>query len=325
MKYIKLLEKFLNDDKVQWVKIHKVGSKTESKKVDALTDLAKNKLFNMFFMNPELMERTKKKKLDHTVPTLRYGGSNKDVIKYIEDNKLDKSTVYNWNTDAINLSSDKKLWHQKLEGKNYIPKTVYDKKDLSKLKFPIIAKPSIGHSGIGIKKFETIEEANKDKGTFDLYSECIDFISEYRIMFIKDNPIVLYERIVNKKYNKTIETKGLKEEVNFIYIQQNMDKTPFMDQIKDIQQDFRKLIELDCYSLDFFVDKKDKVWMIESNSNSGLGANSLACVYKGMYEDFYGKKPPKTKMDIVNKIIREYADEMKKMYSEEYKETKYPQ
>ncbi len=327
MKYMYLYEEFKKDNsRVQWLKVNDVESKTDSKIIDELTEMAETQLYDVFYFNPENIEETFKRKLDNDRPILRYAGTNPDAGKFIKTQNIDKSKIYNKLIDML-LSGNKAKWHRMLGDKEYIPKTVFTKEDaIKELKFPVVAKPSMGHSGVGIVKFKNSNDLENDDNTFDIYCQAIDFDSEFRAMFVKDKLVIIYERIPNEEKNKTIDNKEPDEEVQFIYIEQNLNKFPkiYIDQLNTIVKDFRKYISLECYSLDFFIDKMGKVWLIESNAASQLGANSMAVMYEAIYEDYFKKNAPPEKKRIVKQIVDGYRKEVKGKYEKEFKKSKYP-
>ena len=313
----------LDRHKIQWLKVFKVSAKTESKIIGELTDKAKNELYNVYFFNDNNINYTLKRNIDKNIPILRYGAGNANISLFISKMGLSPECLYN-KPDYVKISGDKARWHMLFNDKPYIPKTVFTKKEaLSELTFPIVAKPSAGHSGIGIVKFSDDDSLKNSTSSYDLYSEWVKSVGEFRALFVKDNLCLLYERIPRIDMNKTVETKKKNEEVQFIYIEQDMKKFPLLQQIKDICIDMRKLLPLDVFSLDFLVDKNDKIWILENNSNSGLAAMSLAALYLGIYRDFYRMDPPKQKMEIVDDIITKYREEIKKMYPGEYAKSKY--
>lgn len=330
MKYILTLEDFSYkidfDDphRIQWLKLDPIEIQMDSKKVKDLTRYVLDNLFDIYFFNDKEIQNTLKRKLSDKRPTLKYG-LTKDVRNYIESfDNFDTNSVYNFDKENTKKSGNKKIWHQILKDKDYVPKTVFSKVDANNLDFPIIAKPAKGHSGLGIKIFKDHKELMSNRSKFDTYSEVVDFVSEYRAIFVKGKPVVVLERIPNQKKNKTVVNKGMNEQVSFVYVEQDMDKFPYLDKIEKISFDFRKSIPLDVYSLDFFIDKNDKIWIIESNAATGLGALTLAKVYLGMYRDFFKKDPPSEKMTIIKKIEKEYNEEIKNKFPKEYDLSKYP-
>lgn len=313
-----------NIDKIQWLKVSTVEAKTESKIITELTNRAVDEFYEMFYLNDKDLKKTLDKRIDIDRPILRYGATNINVALFIHKKGLKPENLYN-TIDCIRLSSKKAIWHELFWNKPYVPKTVFTKKDaLEQLTFPIIGKPSVGHSGIGIVKFSDKDSLQNSTGKYDLFSEWVTSTAEYRAMFVNDNICMLFERVPRIDVNKTVETKKKNEEVQFIYIEQDMSKCVFMQKLKSICIDMRKLLPLNVFSIDFLTDADNNIWVMETNSNSGLAAGSLSRVYVGIYRDFYMKDPPAEKMEIVNDIMKKYQEEIKVTYPEEYNKSKNP-
>ena len=324
MKHILGYKEHENKDKVQWIKVKPVKSKVESDKLKELIELATSELFEVFYLeeNPFHKKMTKKR------PILKYGVNEVKLHTLLAFNNLIEGDYYNNSAESLK-SADKKSWHEMLGNKDYLPLTVTDKREIKKLEFPIIAKPAEGHSGIGIMKFDTLEECeaevNKQECVLDTYSEMVkDIDTEYRFLFVKDKVFLMHERVAIKKDNKTITTKKANEELSFLYVEQDLDKFTDSKQLDDILIDFRKYVDLDFFALDILVDKNGKYWLIESNSNAGMGGNTLARAYEGIYKDFFDTDIPQNKQKIIDYICEEYYKEINRMYPEEMKKSKNP-
>ncbi len=328
MKFIKPYEEFkINDDRIQWVKIFNQNSSTDNERIKELANTSEHELYDIFIVNKKVYHnQTEHKDLDIYRPVFRYAHSDTGFSSEFINKHLDivKQHTYNYDPELAKISGSKKIWHKTLGDKSYLPKTVYSRRDTKDLNFPIIAKPESGHSGIGIEKFESYQDLINSKGTFDVYSEMIDFAAEYRALCLKDNAFIIYERVPNQEDNSTIKTKDKKEKVSFIYIEQDLNKLKFLNEFNTIIKDTRKHFAPDFYALDFFIDKNGKVFLIESNLSPGLGACSQASTYKAMYKDFYKKDPPEKKLNIANNIINEYREIIKKEFPKEYKLSKNP-
>lgn len=323
MTYFKTFEQHIaNDERIQWIKLNSPNVKLENERVVELTDIALNEFFDIFYVNDTDFEYTKLKKLDKFRPVLRYAGIEPKIKKYVSSQSIKVKDIYN-NDDKYFLLSRKDDWHKEIGDKSYIPKTVFTKAEALELKFPVIAKPASGHSGLGIQKFKTVEDLKSNRKRFDVYSEAIDIKQEFRAMFVKDNLYIIYERINNVKKNKTMDNKNPDEEVQFVYIEQDLKKLPYVSDLKKINKDFRETFPLDFYSIDFCVDSDDKVWIIESNLCSGLHSVQLASAYIAIWKDFTGKNPSKQKLAIANGIIEEYRKVIKEDYSKEFNNSKY--
>lgn len=323
MKYIYNYKDYDNKDKVQWIKSDSVNSAVENPRLIELIDMVMDELFDLFLVHDNI-----KRKLDNRKPILKFGNHNADIYTLLSFSNVNPEHVYN-TIEESKKSSDKKEWHELFGDKEYLPKTVTNTREIKKLEFPIIAKPSKGHSGIGIMKFDTFEECekeiSKDGCELDTFSEMIkDIDTEYRFMFVKNDAHTILERVPIEKENKTILTKKPNETLSFVYIEQDKDKFEDMDAIKKIADDFYKHIDLDFCALDIMLDKNGKYWLIESNSCPGMGANNLANSYSAIYKDFYDKDVPEDKQQLVDYVCSEYYKEINKLYPNEMKKSKIP-
>jgi len=309
------------DYKVTWLKKEPVKSSVESKKLKELIETGTNELYNIIHITDKKIPT-----IDKDAPILVYFGTDKDGIKLLEDQGISQDDVYN-RTEEAAKSMKKDDWHNILGDADWIPKTVIDSKKIDELEFPIIAKPSEGHSGIGIMKFDTIEDCQKelDKEDCDLdtFSEVIkDIDTEFRFVFVKDKLFLVHERIPIEEINKTIDTKKPDESLGFLYVEQDLEKEEY--DISEIVKEFRDKINLDFYALDVMRDNKGKYWVIESNSAIGMGGNTMARAYEAIYKDYYGTSVPSEKTEIVEKICSEYYKEINKMYPKEVSKSKNP-
>jgi len=316
-----LFESKDKNDKITWIKVGPVNSTVESKKLKELIETALENFYTLIHVSDKTIPTINK-----DAPILIYFGTNEDGIQLLKDQNIKQSDVYNKTVEA-RKALKKADWHKLLGDKDWLPKTVLDKKDINKLEFPIIAKPSEGHSGVGIMKFDNMEDCQKeiDKKdcNLDTFSEMIkDIDTEYRFIFVKDELFLVLERIGIIKDNKTITTKDPKESLSFLYVEQDLEKGDY--DVKDIVKEFRKDFKQDFYALDIILDTHGKYWVIESNGGIGMGGNTMSRTYEAIYKDFYNKDIPADKKKLVEKICKEYHDEIKKDYPKEFKQSKNP-
>lgn len=277
----KLFEE-LNIEKINFIRIGSSAkglSRMEDPFIKQLNKKAINTLFNFYFIKDSYS------KIEITKPFIYYGGFNDIGKQFIKDYKIPIKNLYNL-PDNMKKSGDKILFHKLFKNKKYVPKTVFSKKDISDLTFPIIGKIKNGHSGIGIQKLDSFKDIKDD---FDLYSEFVDFDSEYRASCLKDKVLLIEEKINNIEKNKHIKNKSKDDAVSFVYVVQDVTKLSFMNKLNEILNDVRKILKLDVFSLDFFIKGND-IFLIEVNSASGLSSRKLALYYKKIYEDFYNLK-----------------------------------
>jgi len=296
--------------KIQFLKFYGANSE-EIEPLQELSDMVQKTFFENIIK--EEMDNFDEHVLDVKRPIINYVFDKAKAI--CEKNKCTCYNNYNMNID---FTQSKVNFHKALMDKPFIPKTVFTIEEASKLKFPIIAKPSEGSNGRGIQKFDSYEDLKNSSSKVDLFSEFINFEGEYRALCFKNSPILIYERVPSKE-NKIIGTKKINEKLSFVYVLQDLKKHD--DNVSQIEQIIKELkkcgLESDLFSIDFFIDKKEKLWVIEANSGSGLGGNSASQLYKVIYEDFYGKLPNFINEKIDN-IQTKYVDIISKHYKTEY-------
>ena len=318
---MKIFESFIesqNIPKVQFLMLFGKLSSPANKEQKELNEKTRD-IFYEYFIIPE--DKEKEVKLDSERPVINYRKERSEDI--IKQNKINKC-YNNWKTN-FTFTSDKIKFHKNLNEFDFIPKTVFNLEEIDKLKFPIIAKPADGLSGVGIEKFDNIEEAKKSKLKFDLWSECIDFKREFRAIYLKENLFILYERIPSGNGEMVIGKKKPDEKLEFTYIEQDTDKIEFINELNNIVKKVRKKgMNTDIFSLDIFIDKNDKIWVIEINSGTGLGSNSLAKLYGAIYKDFYNKDITEKINSKIEEISDEYKSIIKKYFSKEYKKSYKP-
>ena len=247
---------------------------------------AKNKYIPKYDHIFEIISN-KKQILDKNMPILNYCDYLTNY--YLENSYIKPENVYNL-TYYKPLSYEKKLMHQLLINDPHVPKTVFSKSDaLEKLKFPIIAKPSNGHSGIGIKIFKDRQSLVKNIEThFDIFSELIDKDKEYRFFLFKGKPYYFLERTpLNNKAKRG--TGDSQTKMKFIYTRRdlskiNRDMSLFIDRYTEFFE------WLPVLAFDVMVDQNGKYYLIEINTAMGLPYDTSLELYKKIYQDFYGKK-----------------------------------
>tara|TARA_Y100000389_G_scaffold197108_1_gene231079 strand:+ start:1198 stop:2211 length:1014 start_codon:yes stop_codon:yes gene_type:complete len=330
-KRLKSYSEFVNESKkkdrrIQFIKVDPIKSSTDNDTMKDLTEKSRDRFFEVFLEEDygDILELSKDIDLDR--PMLVYAGSkDPNTEKFVMEVYNKKSEmVYNLPKEMKKAGS-KVEFHKIFEGEEFVPKTVFNLDEAEKLTWPVIAKPAEGHSGIGIEKFKKFEDLKISKNKFDLYSECINFDREFRVLCVKDKPIILYERQLIESDNKSIETKKPDEQVSFVYIDQDMEKSGLMKGLNEIIEKFMKKIPLGVYSLDFFTENETgNIKIIEANSCSGLGANSLVHVYESLYEDFYGEELPRDDAEFVANIKKGYRKVVFEDYPNEYKKSLSP-
>jgi len=222
--------------------------------------------------------------IDKSFPILNYHG---DITKQLlKDNKILAENIYN-HPDQISKSGSKVEFHKLVGEDENIPKTVFDIKDTSDMKFPIIGKPKSGHSGIGIEVFKdqkSLDEADSSK--FDTFSEFVDKAEEHRFILFKGKPIFWMERTPTNSKAKDGSGKT-DEEMEFGYKRCDVDKLP-EDYLKVLEKFSKIYKDLPYICFDVMKSKDDKVYVIESNAMPGTPFDTTVKIYENIYEDFYG-------------------------------------
>lgn len=302
MKPIKLLEQFINENLKDngLKKVYLATRRDSGQRWWSYKGFAGSKFFIQVTEN-----NIDKLDINPDYPILNYHSSI--VNQLLKEGRIKEENIYN-HPKWINLSGSKKEFHKLVGNDKNTPKTVYNKDEaLKKLKFPIIAKPSNGHSGIGIQVIKASSDLDSlNEENFDTYSEYVDKVEEMRFFNFKGKPIFWMER--TPANDKAKNGSGEREEqMEFMYAKRN---------VKEIPIEYRKVLEKYCkifekfpyICFDMMKDKSGKVYVIESNAQPGVPFDSTVEIYRSIYEDFY-----KESLDeYASKKLDEYAEQMVK-------------
>lgn len=224
--------------------------------------------------------------LNPEYPVLTY--NSKIINKLIDEKLIDPDKVYN-KPEFIELSGSKKKFHETIGDDENIPKTSFSKDEaIEKIGFPMIAKPSNGHSGIGILVFKDKESFDKaDHNKLEVYSQYIDKKSEHRLICFKGKTFAWMERKPMNDKAKTGDGSG-KDQMSFKYIKRNPKSLPnsFVDVVSKFCKIFKDLSYI-CF--DLMEDKNGKIYIIESNSQPGVPFDITVQAYRVLFKDFYGR------------------------------------
>ena len=238
--------------------------------------------------------------IDPELPILSQNGRILNIL--LKEGRVKKENVYNL-PEATSKSIDKKKFHEFIGEDENIPKTVFSKEDAETLKFPIIAKPGNGHSGVGISVIKSADELKDlDSNKYNVYSEFIDKAEEHRFINFNGTPIFWMERkAINDKAK--YGDGGAEEKMMFNYIKRNIDLIPkdyaainikFCEKFKDVPYV--------CF--DIMKGTDNKLYIIESNSSPGADFDITPIVYKNMFEDFYGRDISQEANDVLEKYAK---------------------
>lgn len=257
---------------------------------------------------------------------LKMDDENEKIKELSNKFKKHKDVIFIHNTDEFSLKVTNYKLLRPILG-DYFPETVFDIADVKKLKFPIIAKPDSGHSGLGIKKFDSYQELidfkKKDKKhKFDLYSECVDFKREYRALFFKDTIFSLTERVALDGA-ATIFNKKIDEQNDFCYVQQNMNSFPYLNELLDLSHTANDLMKLNTFSLDFFITKDNKIKIIEFSAGTGLPFYQFVCMYETILKT-YDIVLNQNKQEMLQKLKNVFLEDFGKQFKKEIEHSLYP-
>ena len=219
---------------------------------------------------------------DADIPILNY--SNATINHFWE--RLNKDTVYNLPKYSEEVSK-KERFHQLVGYHENIPLSVFTKNNALQLKFPVIAKPSDNHSGLGIQVFKNAQELQGSEEDFAVYSEFIDKSEEHRFMVFKGELMAWMER---KPLNQKAKTgEGDKDgEMDFAYEYKTTQELP--KEYRDLIKKFVELFpELPYMTIDAMRGVDKKLYVIEINSKAGMPFDVSVRLYKHIFEDFYSK------------------------------------
>ena len=251
-----------------------------------LNEKCLNELYNTYHAKGDFVHDIN---VDIAMPSIYYGGSKPLALQLLKDQNIPEDTMYN-TPEQQALSNCKSGFYKMFKDLPWLPNVVFDKEDVVKLTFPIIAKPDTAHSGSGIEIFETPEDLKNSESNFKNYSEAKDLDTEFRIMILKDNIVSIHERV--SKLDHAIKDKEKDDYVQFVYVEQDLSKLSFIKELKPIIADIREKIQLGVWSVDLMIDKSGELWVAEINSASGMGVNKMVEFYIAVYEDFYNEKLP---------------------------------
>ena len=270
----KLVENLMEENDFQKVYIALDDSDLEG------DDFSYKKFCSSNFFKPLTKSTTD---LDPNLPILNY--SNDTINHFWTD--LNKENIYNLPKYSEEVSK-KERFHQIVGQHENIPLSVFTKNHATNyLAFPVIAKPSDNHSGLGIQVFKTAQELQDSDGDFSVFSEFVDKSEEHRFMIFNGEIMAWMER---KPLNQKAKTgEGDKDgEMDFAY-EYKVDDRPSTEYIDVIKKFVELFPDLPYMTLDVMKGKDDRVYIIEINSKAGMPFDITTKLYKNIFKDFYGK------------------------------------
>lgn len=222
--------------------------------------------------------------INKSFPVLSY---NSILIKeLLKKNLIKRENIYN--LPEYMYQSSKEEFHKIVSGDENIPETTNKPEEVHKIGFPIIAKPTDQHSGLGIQIFKTEEEFNKaDYSKFDVYSKYIDKKSEHRFINFKSEPFFWMEREPMNDKAKT--GKGSADgRMIFKYIKRDISTLP--EKFRIVIKKFCKMFNnLPYICFDIMEDQDGKIYVIESNLQPIVPFDATVQAYRVIFKDFYGR------------------------------------
>ena len=267
-------------------KIEGLTGKNNKRIYGKINDVCLDNLFNAYYAEGD---HGKSLNVDSSLPLIYYGGNKPEGFDFIKKYGYKEKDMYNV-PSQMKHSGNKTDFYKMFDGADFIPKAVYKKEDTKNLEFPVIAKPDGEHSGIGIEIFDTYEDLMKSQSKFDNFSEAKDLDKEFRVLLLKDKNVLIHERV--SMSDNEIKDKDADEQTSFVYVDQNMGKLDFLDELETINKEIREKIDLGLWSIDVMIDTSGKLWVAEINAASGMAADKMARVYIALYEDYYKEQLP---------------------------------
>lgn len=316
MKYIHLFESFNSNNDLHKFYLIPHSDKFSFSHIDSLVRSVSAELF-MLLMPPGIFPDS----IHTEIPVFNYG-NQPELQGLIDSGVVKKENVYNLPENLVNANS-KVEFHKKTEGLDFVPTTVFTLEEATKLKFPIIAKPSGGSKGEGIEVLKTKEDLEKSENKFDVFSEKFDLKREFRIISVKGEIVFAAERIPendkanslreeetkNQHQNKDIfDREGtLAERSSYKWVKIDFGKDlPAKEKFASICKQINDSLELEFLGVDIGLDGSGKLWCIEANTCPGLNKDQIVLIYLALFKDFYKRDPDENTM----KLINHYKDEL---------------
>lgn len=208
------------------------------------------------------------------------------ILDYIFDKLSKIKCIEFWMNDTF--TKDKKDYYNLLKEYDFMPKTVFSKKEaLEKLNFPVVAKPIDGSNGVGIEKFDTKKDLESNKSNFGLYCEYVEHKNEFRVYVLDGKVIYIIERIKLHQNKYNIDVKKKDERIEFAYIPQEIKGFPYLKKVQSVAGKISKELKghvNSIYSIDMLVTPDLKIKVIESNSKSQVGPLTFIEFCENLFE-----------------------------------------
>jgi len=184
------------------------------------------------------------------------------VTKLNESGKI-KSKIYN----QFNFRKGYNLINKHI-GESFVPKTVKDRNNVKRLKFPIVASGKNGSN-----TYNSLYMFKKSENDYNSYQEKIVPKTRYEVLMFKNEAVSVYEKINDNRYERNA-TKDL-------------DKA-----IKNITGKISESHGLDAYYLTIYESIGGKYYLNKVSKCSSMNEKQANQLYIKIYEDYYGYDLP---------------------------------
>lgn len=193
------------------------------------------------------------------IPIVIWGKFN-FTPKLVNENRY---SIYN-----IGDIPDLESVYSAFESRGFVPRSMTDRSEVSKLKFPIL--------GLGEKKpghFATYNKYKKSEGQYKKFRESPVVDARFNAIIFKKKPIHIQENV---------STIGFDVDLN---------RFKYMDQIKEVVDAISERHVIDIYQLDF-IKSGGKIYLSGINRNGTLSPSQKVKIYEEVYENHYSSRLP---------------------------------
>lgn len=245
--------------------------------ISAHTERIRKRLFDIRVIT---LDNFRDAEIEDGIPVINFCKDHLAIQLMLQERMFRKRLLFN-HPEQSQLVSNKVSFHRLFEDSRSVPRTVFSVKDCEKLKFPIIAKPADGHSGMGIMKFEKLKDLRDSSESFDLFSEMIPIQKEYRAFCFRGKILDLNQRIRKKGSKDFMKKPGT--QTSFFYESLDPLEYTHIDKLTSIVTECREKVSLDFYSIDFAETEDGKLFIIEMNSRTGMGGDKCVDLYREIH------------------------------------------
>jgi hypothetical protein len=122
----------------------------------------------------------------------------------------------------------------------------------------------------------------------------------------------------------SVGKKDADEKIDLIYIDQDIEKFEYTDQILKMIDELGSEVNLEFYNIDLMLDKEGIMWVPEVNGAPGIGPSMFYIIYKTFVKMAYGINIPESCDKELLQIANDHRAFMAKEYPEEFKSSLTP-